>query len=314
MTYMMNMRDTLISYIYNKMKKNNKIVFITADLGSPALDKLRTDFKERFINAGIAEQNLINISVGLALENFIVFTYGISNFLVLRAYEQIKNNISLLSHYKKLNINLIAVGTGLSYDISGPSHHCLEDISLINTLPNFHIFSPSDNNIALLLLKKYFYKNVPKFFRLDSKPLPDIYNVISDFEIINGFKELKEGKDVVLITTGFSTHTALKIIEKHKKNWGLIDIIRLKPISINLIEKIGKYKYIATIDESFINKGGLDSIIKGLLINDETKKILSFGVLDKYPLLSFKREKIHQKLELEPKSIINKIETFIRNI
>src|SRR5208337_5213045 len=107
-----------------------------ADFGSPKLDKLREDFSDRFINVGIAEQNLVNVSTGLALEGYTVYAYAIAPFLVMRAFEQIRNNMSLLYHTRELNVNLIGVGAGLSYDVSGPTHHSVEDIAIIRTLPN----------------------------------------------------------------------------------------------------------------------------------------------------------------------------------
>ena len=136
------MRDVFIEGIYNRMQEDRNLFFISADFGSPKLDRLREDFKDRFINVGIAEQNLINISTGLALEGFTVYAYAIAPFLTMRAYEQIRINLSLHAQLKEININLIGVGAGLSYDVSGPSHHCLEDLSIMRTLPNLIVFSP----------------------------------------------------------------------------------------------------------------------------------------------------------------------------
>src|SRR4030043_1505192 len=107
------MRDVFIEQIYNRMVKDDNLFFVSADFGSPKLDNLREKFKDRFINVGIAEQNLINISTGLALEGYIVYAYAIAPFLTMRAYEQIRN-LSLLSQIKEVNLNLIGVGIGLS--------------------------------------------------------------------------------------------------------------------------------------------------------------------------------------------------------
>src|SRR3990167_7331166 len=90
------MRDVFIEQIYNRMSVNDSLFFISADFGSPKLDKLRENFKDRFINVGIAEQNLINVSTGLALEGFTVYAYAIATFLTMRAYEQIRVNLALL--------------------------------------------------------------------------------------------------------------------------------------------------------------------------------------------------------------------------
>ena len=135
------MRDVFLAALHKKMSDDDKIFFVSADFGSPVLDKIRADFPERFLNVGIAEQNLINVSVGLALEGFKVYAYAIAPFTTMRCYEQIRVNISILSQLRPMNINLIGVGAGVSYSLSGPTHHCLEDLSIMRTLPNFEVFS-----------------------------------------------------------------------------------------------------------------------------------------------------------------------------
>ena len=142
------MRDVLIEAIYKKMALDERVFFLSADFGAPALDKLRKDFGDRFINVGIAEQNLVNIATGLALEDCIVYAYAIAPFLTMRAYEQIRLSLSISAQIKPVNVNLIGVGGGLSYDVAGPTHHCLEDISLMRLLPNMTVFSPSDWKLA----------------------------------------------------------------------------------------------------------------------------------------------------------------------
>ena len=165
------------------MHDDNSIFFISADFGSPKLDILREKFKDRFINVGIAEQNLINISTGLALEGFTVYAYAIAPFLTMRAYEQIRVNLALHAQLKEININLIGVGAGLSYDVSGPTHHCLEDITIMRTLPNLIVFSPSDWILAQKFVDYSIKVKKPKYLRFDGKPLPQIYRSHGGYRI-----------------------------------------------------------------------------------------------------------------------------------
>ena len=104
------MRDVFLHSLYEQMETNDKIFFVAADFGSPILDKIRTDYPNRFINVGIAEQNLINVSTGLALEGFIVYAYAIAPFITMRCYEQIRVNVAILSQIRPMNINFIGVG------------------------------------------------------------------------------------------------------------------------------------------------------------------------------------------------------------
>lgn len=304
------MRDVLIEIIYDRMKYDENIFFVTADFGSPKLDLIRKDFKNRFLNVGIAEQNLINISTGLALEGFTVYAYAISAFITMRGFEQIRNNLSLMAQFKDLNVNMIGVGTGLSYDMSGPSHHCLEDISVMRTLPNIQIFSPSDNNLVKKFVNYSINCKNPKYIRLDGKPLPNIYDNI-DFKIENGFYEFKKGENICLISTGYMTHTAIKSIDilANKNNIGIIDIFMLRPLDVDLFyEKIKDYKTIITMEEGFINKGGLDSLISSILDSKNSNiKLIRIGFEDKYVFDIGSRYYLHRLNNLDENSIIRTI-------
>ncbi|MDD5085010.1 MAG: transketolase, partial [Candidatus Omnitrophica bacterium] len=179
------MRDVLISGIHERMLVDKKIFFLSADFGAPVLDALKDTFKDRFINVGIAEQNLINVSTGLALEGFTVFAYAIAPFITMRAYEQVRVNLALHAEIKELNVNLIGVGAGLSYDISGPTHHSLEDLAIMRLLPNVMVFSPSDCVVASSYLDVLIKCKKPKYIRLDGKPVDRIYQTLSPADIDN---------------------------------------------------------------------------------------------------------------------------------
>lgn len=310
---MKRMRDVFIEQICKKMCANNKIFFVSADFGSPALDELREKFKDRYINVGIAEQNLINVSTGLALEGFTVYAYAIAAFLTMRAYEQIKINLSLSSQVKEINVNLIGVGVGVSYDISGPSHHCFEDISIMRTLPNFVVFSPSDWILTERFVDFSISVKKPKYIRLDAKPLPKIYN--GDINLKDGFFELIKGEEVCIVSTGYMTHKALDVASriKHKVSVGVIDLFLLKPVNEDLLfDLLKKYKYIITMEEAFINKGGLDSLILNILKDkDQNIKLKSLGFKDEYVFEVGSRDYLHGLHQFDEESIIETIKGFL---
>nr|MBU1327705.1 transketolase [Candidatus Omnitrophota bacterium] len=281
------MRDSVIDEVYSRMRHNKRIFFISADLGAPSLDKLRKDFKDRFINVGIAEQNLINVSTGLALEGFTVYAYAIASFITMRAYEQIRTNLSLSSHHKEINVNLIGAGSGVSYDVSGPSHHCIEDITIMRALPNILFFSPSDWFIAEKFVDFSINTKGPKYMRLDGKPLPRIYDSAKSFDFKKGFCELVKGDDVCIVSTGYMTHKALKIAKElcgKNRKIGVIDMYILKPVAEDLLfNTLKRYKRIITIEEAFINKGGLDSLISNMISRRNASiKLISLGFDDNY--------------------------------
>jgi len=307
------MRDVFIEGIYNRMHKNSTLFFISADFGSPKLDKLREEFKDRFINVGIAEQNLINISTGLALEGFTVYAYAIAPFLTMRAYEQIRVNISLHAQLREININLIGVGAGLSYDVSGPTHHCLEDITIMRTLPHFTVFSPSDWKLAEKFVDYSIKMKKPKYLRFDGKPLLQIYSHIEDSDFLNGFKELVKGEKICLVSTGIMTHKAIKVAHLLKDSptkIGVIDIFMLKPLNEPLfLEVLNQYDWVITLEEAYINKGGLDSLVASVIGRKNSKvRLKRMGFEDAYVFDMGSREHLHQLNHLDEESIIKTIE------
>jgi transketolase len=304
-------RDVFIQQIYDRMHEDENIFFLCADFGSPKLDVLREKFPDRFINVGIAEQNLINVATGLALEGYTVYAYAIAPFLTMRAYEQIRVNLSLHAQLKEININLIGVGAGLSYDVSGPTHHCLEDISIMRTLPNMIVFSPSDWALAQKFVDYSIAVKKPKYLRFDGKPVLRIYENLNAIKFENGFSELFHGEKICMVTTGYMTHKAMNVAKKLANNnifVGVIDIYILKPFNEELFfEKIKKYSTVITLEEAFINKGGLDGLISKILSNkNSTIRLKGMGFEDAYVFDIGSREYLHKLNNLDEKSI-NKI-------
>ncbi|OGP66762.1 MAG: transketolase [Deltaproteobacteria bacterium RBG_19FT_COMBO_43_11] len=306
------LRDIFIEKIHKKMETDESIFFLSADFGSPALDSLRDEFKNRFINVGIAEQNLINIAAGLALEGFTVYAYAIAPFLTMRAYEQIKMNLSLLSHIREINVNLIGVGVGLSYDVTGPTHHCLEDISIMRVFPNMVIYSPSDYSSLGQFIDYSIKVKKPKYIRLDGKPLSAIYNDISNFNLESGFYELITGNKVCLVATGFMTHKAMRVAEGLKKEGirvGVIDLFFLNPVNKGLLyDSLKRYKHIITMEEAFVYRGGLDAIVSDVLRDNNSHiGFTRFGFTDKYCFDVGDRDYLHSRNGLGDEDIIKSI-------
>ena len=302
------MRDVVIRDIDEAMKTDEKIFFLSADFGSPALDALRENHKGRFINIGIAEQNLINVSTGLSLEGYKVFAYAIAPFITMRCFEQTRVQLAILSQTRDLNVNLIGVGAGMSYVVSGPTHHCLEDVSVMRTLPNMEVFSPSDWVTAKSLVPFGIENKGAKYFRFDAKPGIPRYETVSQGDLKRGFTKLSEGSDVCIIATGIMVDTAVAV-EKLLKDQGVsttvIDQFRLTNYDLkSSATELEKHKSIASLEEAFTRKGGLDSMILNLL-NDEGihKKLHNFGIDNKYRFEIGDREFIHKEAGIDPETI-----------
>jgi len=310
------MRDVFIEQICHRMHDDDTIFFLCADFGSPKLDVLRDEFEDRFINVGIAEQNLINVATGLALEGYTVYAYAIAPFLIMRAYEQIRVNLSLHAQLKEINVNLIGVGAGLSYDVSGPTHHCIEDISIMRTLPNITLFSPSDWGLAQRFVDYTIEMKVPKYIRFDGKPLPQIYGNVESVKLEDGFYEMITGEDICLVSTGYMTHKALNAAKSLLDEGivaGVIDVFLIKPLDKNLFfEKLNGYKYLITIEEGFINKGGLDSLVSSILDrNNSDIRLKRMGFEDSYKFDIGDRDYLLRLNNLSEMNIINNVKDHI---
>jgi transketolase len=298
------MRDAFIGAICERMRFDRDIFFLTADFGAPALDRLRGEHQDRFINVGIAEQNMIGVATGLALEGFAVFAYGIAPFIAMRDYEQIRVHLAILSQTRPLNVNLISVGAGVSYEVSGPTHHCPEDLSLMRTLPNLDLFSPSDAVLAERFLAPALQRKQPKYLRFDGKALPPIYDDATPIDFPSGFSVLAEGDDICLVATGFTTHMALGLASEFARRGvriGVVDVFSLRPLDEPaLSRRLGDYSLVITLEEGFVGKGGLDSLIREILARHEVKiEIKNFGFSDTYVFASATRSGLHKLYGLD---------------
>ncbi len=134
------MRDAFFHSLLQLAAEDERIYLLSGDLGFGVADEFRRRFPARFLNAGVAEQNMTGVAAGLALAGKIVFTYSIANFPTLRCLEQIRNDVC--AH--NANVKIVAVGGGLAYGALGPSHHATEDLAILRALPNMVVVAPGD--------------------------------------------------------------------------------------------------------------------------------------------------------------------------
>jgi transketolase len=293
------MRDALLRRILQSMKTDEDVFFISADFGSPVLDEIRSDHPDRFINVGVAEQNLINVSAGLALEGYKVFSYAIAPFITMRCFEQLRVNLALLSEVRNINVNLIGVGAGYSYVVSGPTHQCYEDISLIRSLPNFRLFSASDHHVASHLFDKSISETGPKYLRLDAQILPPLRESLNDENLLDGFQLLRTGDEGLIVATGYMTHTALSVLERLESSGVKLAVLDLFDLTgfdeTKFLSIIKDQPAIFTMEEGFRERGGLDSVIGSVLKRANSKVLFeSIGVTPGYSFELGTRQELHE--------------------
>ena len=264
-------------------KKEKKLIVISADLGrSSGLDRFKKEFPDQYLSVGISEQNMIGVAAGLAREGFKVFVTSFAPFLSMRASEQVRMNLGYMKH----NVNLVALGSGVSMGFLGNSHFGLEDLSIIRAIPNIKISAPADSAELGKILYDYTYKtDGPSYIRLTGIPgCEHLYN--KDYNYKFGKNEkIIEGKDILIISSGSVTGQAKIAAENLKKqniSVGLINCHSIKPFNENIIKEINKYKYLVILEEHSVI-GGLNSIISELIVKYLVKKkILSITLPDKF--------------------------------
>ena len=170
------MRKTFINTLIECAKKDKSIFVLVGDLGFSVFEEFASLFPDRYINVGVAEQNMTGIAAGLAHEGYKVITYSIGNFNTLRCFEQIRNDVC----YHNLNVKIVSVGAGFSYGSQGYTHFAIEDIAAMRLLPNIRIYSPSTINEMEFVTKQIFLENSPCYVRIGSSALNLDYEIKKD--------------------------------------------------------------------------------------------------------------------------------------
>ena len=263
-------------------EKNEKVVVLDADLSksTKTADFLKV-CPERFINVGIAEQNLMGIAAGLATTGKIPFASTFAMFATGRAYEIIRNSIG----YPKLNVKVAATHAGLTVGEDGASHQAIEDISLMRSMPNMVVVNPADGveaKAAILSAAEYVG---PMYIRLGRSKVPTIFDESSyKFELGKGIV-LSEGSDVSILATGNMVSKALEAAEELSKEGisaRVINIHTIKPIDRELIVKAAKETGAIVTAEEHSIIGGLGSAVAEVLSEECPVMMRRIGVRDTY--------------------------------
>lgn len=300
------MRNHLINKIAELAEEDKNIILITGDLGFGVLESFQKKFPKRFINAGIAEQNMAAIAAGLALEGNKVFIYSIGNFPTLRCIEQIRNDIC----YHNANVKILAVGSGFAYGTLGMTHHATEDLAIMRALPNMKVFTPCDSISAEAIAQDICKINGPCYVRLERGGEPEIFSKDEKFEI-GKLKEIRKGYDIAVITIGTVINEAIKAADilREKNNYiSVYSVYSLKPIDKEQILEMAKeYKYIITVEEHQIT-GGLGSTIAEIIAeNNMNTKIIRLGLNDEFTSVVGNQEYLREIYKIDYKNILNKI-------
>lgn len=270
-------------FMMNIAKKNKKLIVLSADLGrSSGLARFKIEFPKQYISIGISEQNLVGVAAGLADEGFKVFVTSFAPFLSMRASEQIRMNLGYMKH----NVNLVALGSGLSMGFLGNSHFGLEDIAIMRTIPNLNITCPADCSELGKVLDDYASNDRgPSYIRLTGIPgSKNVYDKNYTYKFGKNIT-ITKGKDILILSYGSvlgQVKQSVKDLKKMNIDVELVNVVSLKPIDEKVVSLFKKYNKIITIEEH-TSVGGLGSLIAEKILKNRIKtKLFSISLPDKF--------------------------------
>lgn len=257
------------------------VVVLDADLSkSTKTADFAKVFPERFINAGIAEQNMIGMAAGLAAAGKTVYASSFAIFAAGRAFEQVRNSLA----YGKLNVKVCATHAGITVGEDGGSHQAVEDIAIMRSIPNMCVIVPADGPSARQAVLNLYEQEGPAYLRLGRSSVPVLYDQDFDFAIGKGI-ELRRGTDAALIACGIMVS---KCLEAAKELAGegievsVVDMHTIKPLDTELvIKKARQTGAILTVEEHSII-GGLGSAVCEAVSASEPVPVLRMGINDTF--------------------------------
>lgn len=288
-------------------EENKNIVVLDADLSTATKTEIfAKKFPDRFINVGIAEQNLLGVAAGLSTFGKIPYASTFAVFAAGRAYEQIRNSIA----YPKLNVKICATHAGITVGEDGATHQMLEDLGLMRSLPNMTVICTSDDIQTKWAVREISKINGPVYLRLCRLATPVIYDASNKFEIGKAV-QIGEGTDATIFATGVTVSEAIKakeILKAKGIDVRVIDVHTIKPIDREMVVKCAKEtKRIITVEDHNII-GGLGSSVCEVLSEEYPVRVERMGIVDTFGE-SGKAEELMKKYKIDSTAIVEKVVT-----
>ena len=291
------MRNNIIASVLQEMEKDSNIFFLTADMGINLVEIVEEKFPDRYVNVGIAEQNLVGVAAGLANLGFKPFLYTISNFIIHRCYEQIRNDIVL----HKYPITLMGTSTGFDNAPLGPTHHVIDDWGALRNIPNIDIYCPSSVPYANSLVKKILVNRRPAYIRIPKGEFlhPDSEN---DIVLLKGLN-----KNKLLISYGTPAQQCIRIKEKYPEVSVLI-FNKLTHFDESLLKEIlNNYDKLIVIEDHFASSGLYGVLCEFCNSHSINRKIISIAPTDYIFEVGKSSDYFHKRLGFGLENNINSI-------
>lgn len=272
------MRREFAQSVLHAALKDERIVFLTGDLGFMALEELREALHNRFINCGVAEQNMVSMAAGLAAKGFRPFAYSIAPFITLRPYEQLRNDVAL----HNLPVTIVGNGGGYGYGIMGATHHVLEDICIMRALPNMRVFVPSFGSDVEKCVTAALKGNGPAYLRL-GKSVKEVGDITSGSPW-QACRRVVAGQRLTVVSTGPIIENIITLLPSLPEN--SVDLFSVSEFPLPDFDSALKQSIMTTkavlVVEEHLQVGGLaenlaHSILSGAISVNTFKSLAARG-------------------------------------
>ena len=277
-----SIRDACAKTLVELGKKNKDIVVLEGDLQESTQSvQFARAFPDRYFNIGVAEQNMVGISAGLALGGKIPVAHSFACFISMRACEQVRTTVA----YPNLNVKFIVSHGGISCGTAGTTHHAIEDIAIIRSIPNMTVFVPGDDAETRQAVKEAINHEGPVYIRLGASDVEDVYTSKDKFSRGKATL-LRQGNDAAIITTGIVSYEGITAADILKKEYGInarvLQMASVKPIDSEAIKKAAlETGKIVTVEEHNI-LGGLGGAVCEVASEVGNSQVSRMGIKDRF--------------------------------
>lgn len=275
-------RDAYIHALEEMAAADKRVCAVANDsVSSAKLKNFRAKFPERFVNVGIAEQNMVGVGAGLANGGMVPYVCGAGCFITARAMEQVKADLA----YSNSNVKLCAMSPGMAYGQLGPTHHSIEDLAWTRVLPNLAVVVPADPAETAAVMRYSLIHNGPMYIRISRMPVPRVHSDKYEFKLGKAVL-LRDGSDITLVATGVLVSRALDAahsLAARGVSARVLNMSTVKPLDEEaILDAACTTRGIVTAEEAFA-RGGLGGAIAEVLAEKHPAPMRILGVPDTFP-------------------------------
>ena len=287
------------------------VVLCSDSRGSGSMTAFAQEYPQQFVEVGIAEQNLVSISAGMAACGKKPYAVSPACFLTTRSYEQIKIDVA----YSNTNVKLIGISGGVSYGALGMSHHSLQDIAAVSAIPNMRVYLPSDRNQTKRLVKELLKDNKPAYIRVGRNAVPDIYKEDDYTFELNKANVITDDGTILILACGEMVYHALKASERLNAEgikMSVIDMYCVKPIDKELIiKKAAGASAVITVEEHS-PYGGMGSMVSQIVAENFDIPVFNMSLPDE-AVVSGRSDEVFEYYGIDSNGIYKRVKDLVKD-